>query len=325
MSNVFDMRDCDYASITDHTDFEPLRLAADAADQHFAILDGEDQVRARCSIWWRDTPHYEGRRAGAIGHYAATSSRYAQALLDHACRQLRGRGCELVIGPLDGSTWRRYRFITERGIASRFYLEPDNPEDWPRQFRNNGFAELAQYESEINPDIRNRQPQLGNLRRKLQKLGVRIETLNKFDAVAELRGIHSVACESFRGSFLYTPLDFASFNDLYATALTGLDPRLMLVARHGERIVGFIFAPPDLLQSPPIDTIVLKTVAILPAGEYRGLGRVLIVDLLQNAVQMGFGKAISALMQCSGRSQQISSDCAGPMRRYAVFARDLRS
>ena len=72
-----------------------------------------------------------------------------------------------------------------------------------------------------------------------------------------------------------------------------------------------------------MDAIVLKTVAVLPRGEYSGLGRVLIVDLLENAIDMGFSSAISALMHTENRSQKISANCAGPMRAYALFAKDL--
>ena len=61
----------------------------------------------------------------------------------------------------------------------------------------------------------------------------------------------------------------------------------------------------------------------MPRPEYRGLGRVLIVDLLRNAIDMGFTTAISALMHSENRSQQISRDCAGPMRGYALFAKAL--
>jgi hypothetical protein len=50
---------------------------------------------------------------------------------------------------------------------------------------------------------------------------------------------------------------------------------------------------------------------------------VLIVDMLKNAIDMGFTTAISALMHADNRSQRISADCAGPMRRYSLFGKEL--
>ena len=326
MQNIFDMQSSDYDGITDQTGFEPHRLQEEQADQHFAALDKDQQIRSRCSIWWRDTANVNGLRTGAIGHYAATDAECGEAVLQHACRELKNRRCDIAVGPLDGNTWRRYRFVTERGDAKPFFLEPDNPDEWPRHFDSVGFSTLAHYVSEINPDIANRQPELGSLREKFARLGVQIELVDIDNPVDDMAGIYRVVCDSFRDAFLYTPLDIDNYCSLYEPMLTQVDPRLMLVAKHDGEVVGFILAPPDFLQlkyQHGMDAIVLKTVAVLPQKEYSGLGRVLIVDLLKNAIDMGFTTAISALMHTENRSQKISSDCAGPMRAYALFAKEL--
>lgn len=326
MQNIFDMQSSDYDDITDKTDFESERLQVEQVDQHFAVLDPDQQVRARCSIWWRDTAAVDGAPSGAIGHYAATDSKYGEAVLRHACRELKNRRCEVAVGPLDGNTWRRYRFVTERGDTKPFFLEPDNPDEWPQHFGSAGFSTLAHYVSEINPDMANRQPELGSLRRKFDHLGVHIDPLDIENPLDDMAGIYRVVCESFKDAFMYTPLDIDSYCRLYEPLLKQVDPGLMLVAKHDGDVIGFILAPPDYLQQTyqrTIDAIVLKTVAVMPGKAYSGLGRVLIVDLLANAIDMGFTTAISALMHTRNRSQKISSDCAGPMRAYALFARGL--
>ena len=326
MQSIFDMQSADYDDITDQTGFESQRLQVEQVDQHFAALDEEQQIRARCSIWWRDTAKVNGSTTGAIGHYAATDAEYGAAVLQHACRELKNRRCDVAVGPLDGNTWRRYRFITERGNAKPFFLEPDNPDEWPLHFGNAGFSTLAHYVSEINPDMANRQPELGSLREKFADLGVHIDPVDIQSPVDDMAGIYRVVCESFKDAFMYTPLDIDSYCSMYEPMLQLVDPRLMLVAKHDDEVVGFILAPPDYLQQSyqeTMDAIVLKTVAVLPRKEYSGLGRVLIVDLLKNAIDMGFTTAISALMHTRNRSQKISSDCAGPMRAYALFAKEL--
>jgi predicted N-acetyltransferase YhbS len=328
MYDIFDMQYSDYESIIDRTGFDPDKLDNEAADQHFAVLDDKQQVRARCSIWWRDTAAVDGERTGAIGHYAASDERFGAAALEHACHELGNRGCKLAVGPLDGNTWRRYRFITERGTARPFFLEPDNPDEYPVHFERTGFRTLARYVSEINPAMADRQPELGSLRDKMAAIGIHIRPLDTEDPDDDLDGIYEVVRQSFRSSFLYTPLDRESYRRMYIPLLQAVDPRLMLVAVQDGEVVGFVFAPPDILQKAykdSVDAIVIKTIAILPRKELSGLGRVLIVDMLQNALDMGFTTAISALMHTSNRSQQISSDCAGPMRGYSLFARELRA
>lgn len=326
MIDIFDMRSHDYHGLADATDFDAGRIDEERADQHFSVLGPDDTIRARCSIWWQETARVDGARCGAIGHYAAIDSHSGRELLEHASRELAARGCELAISPLDGNTWRRYRFITERGTARPFFLEPDNPDEYPRQFAQSRFRPLAHYVSEINFDILNRQPELGDVPRKMAEQGVRIEPIDASDRDEVLRGIHEVVCAAFHDTFLYTPLDLDSYLRIYAPLLDMVDPRLILVAKHDDRVVGFVFAPPDYnqhLYGETIDTIVIKTIAILPDQRYSGLGRLLIVEMLRNALDMGYTAAISALMQTTNRSQAISSDCAGPMRAYTLFARDL--
>ena len=248
-------------------------------------------------------------------------------VVERACRELKTRHCGHAIGPMDGNTWRRYRFVTERGTAKPFFLEPDNPDHWPEHFTRCGFRAYANYVSELNPNFHDRQPELGGLRKKFDDLRVTIEPVDLARTAEDMRGLYEVICESFVDSLLYTPLEYNDFKTMYTPLIDIVDPRLTLVARHEGRVVGFVFSAPDYLQSPQtqeIDTIVIKTVAILPRKEYSGLGRVLIVDMLQNAQAMGYRQAISALMHCENRSQEISSDCAGPMRGYQLFARDLR-
>lgn len=328
MYDIFDMQSTDYDSIIDRTGFDPDKLASDLTDQHFAVLDCKDQVRARCSVWWRDSAQVNGTRTGTIGHYAATDEAFGQTLLEHACRELKNRGCELAVGPMDGNTWRRYRFVTERGSAKPFFLEPDNPDEWPIHFSRCGFTPLAHYVSEINPKMAVRQPELGALRQKITNAGITIGSLDTTDPDADLDGIYDVVGESFKDAFMYTNLDRQSYRQMYVPLLKGVDSRLMLVARQRGEVVGFVFAPPDMLQrtyQEKIDAIVIKTIAIRPRKELSGLGRVLIVDMLKNALEMGFTTAISALMHTDNRSQKISSDCAGPMRRYSLFVKELRS
>ena len=156
--------------------------------------------------------------------------------------------------------------------------------------------------------------------------GVTILPLDAGNPDDDLDGIHRVVCERFRDAFMYTPLDPQSYREMYAPLLRQVDPRLILVARQGGEVVGFVFAPPDILQrnyQDAVDAIVIKTIAVLQRPGLSGLGRVLIVDLLENALAMGFTTAISALMYAGNRSQAISQSCAGPMRRYSLFAREI--
>ena len=60
MQSIFDMQASDYDDVTDQTGFESQCLQSEQVDQHFAALDADQRIRARCSIWWRDTAHVGG-------------------------------------------------------------------------------------------------------------------------------------------------------------------------------------------------------------------------------------------------------------------------
>src|SRR3990170_9113257 len=101
------------------------------ADDHWMMVDRGGRVLARCSLWWSATPSFDGRRLGRIGHYAAAIPEAATQLLRLACARLAAQGCAMAVVPMDGNTWRRYRAVTERGTEPSFFLDPDNPDDWP--------------------------------------------------------------------------------------------------------------------------------------------------------------------------------------------------
>jgi len=128
-------------------------MARHGADRHCLLLDGAGLPVARCSLWWSNPPSFGDERPGLIGHYSALNTMSAKVLLDGACEELAARGCSIAIGPMDGSTWRRYRLLTDRGSEPLFFLEPDNPDDWPGHFTSAAFSPLAHYFSVLNEHL----------------------------------------------------------------------------------------------------------------------------------------------------------------------------
>jgi len=64
---------------------------------------------ARCSLWWKNVPDFPNQKLGLIGHFESRDDTSAHALLTAACTELKIKNCTLAIGPVDGSTWNRYR------------------------------------------------------------------------------------------------------------------------------------------------------------------------------------------------------------------------
>src|SRR5439155_18340435 len=133
-----------------------------------------------------------GPSLGLLGHYGVRAGAAAAPLLALACDRLAAHGCTLAVGPMDGSTWQRYRLLTERGSEPAFFLEPDNPDDWPGHFTAAGFTALAHYYSALNADLEREDPRLAAVAGRLSAAGVTVRPLqlDRFDD--ELRGIFAL-------------------------------------------------------------------------------------------------------------------------------------
>lgn len=304
----------------------PEVVARQRPDGSWLLLDAAGAPAARYSLWWTNAPPHDGHRIGLIGHYSASSSEAAKALLQAACDQLASRGCTLAVGPMDGNTWQRYRLLTERGDEPVFFLEPDNPDDWPAHFTDNGFSVLAHYSSTLATDLDRADSRLPEVAGRAAAEGVTVRPLDVSRFEEELRAIHALSLASFRDNFLYTPIGEEDFVAQYRGIKDHVRPELVLVAEQRGQVIGYVFGLPDLQQArrgQPVETVVVKTLAVHPDHGGKGLGGLLTARCHQAARGLGITRAIHALMHETNRSRRIGGDAFRPMRRYALFARPL--
>lgn len=294
-------------------------------DRRLLVLE-RGTLLARCSCWWNQTAPLDGKRIGAIGHYAASDAAAAAVLLARASSVLAEAGCATAVGPMDGNTWRRYRFIVDRGSEPAFFLEPDNSDEWPLQWSAGGFSPLAHYISAANEDIGRQDPRTAAALSRLTSEGISIRSFDPARAEDELRRMFRLSLAAFKDNFLYSPLDEHEFLAQNQAVLPFAHSDLILLAERRTELVGFMFAIADVLQARrglAVDTVILKTIAVDPAVTGMGLGGAL-MDLVQRAAKgLGFRRAIHALMHERNVSRRISDRYAQPIRRYALFARPL--
>jgi GNAT superfamily N-acetyltransferase len=312
------------------TPLAPENFLHEAPDAHWVLLRGETSPAARCSLWWKKTPPYPGHILGLIGHYAASDENSGSQILRHACQQLAARGCTMAVGPMDSNTWRRYRFITERGSEAAFFLEPDNPDDWPLHFTAEGFAALATYTSALDSDLSSEsngiRPRISAIAEQVFRMGITIRQASADHLDVELHRIYAVSLHSFQNNFLYTPLEEPEFLAQYRKLLPFVRNEFVLLAERDNIPVGFLFGVPDALRikrGERNDTVIIKTVAVVPECASVGLGTLLMARIREIAHGLGYTRCIHALMHESNRSRNISAKTALTMRRYTLFARRL--
>lgn len=288
------------------------------------VVDRNGDLAGRCSIWCDGTPSLAGTPVGVIGHYAAVDAAASAALLQHAVDRLRERRIAVAVGPMDGNTWRRYRFLTDRGDEPPFFMEPDNPDDWPAHFTAAGFAPLATYFSGLNADLSVTDPRVPDALDRLANDGIGIRTIQLDRFEDELRAIHALSLEAFAGNFLYTPISADEFLAMYAPIRPHLRPELVLMAEREHSLLGFMFGVPDLAQAQrggAIDTAIAKSIAVKPGRSGAGLGSVLMDQFQQAARRLGYRRVIHALMHEGNRSRQMVAKFGRPIRQYTLYAR----
>ena len=244
------------------------------------------------------------------------------------CERLAAEGCTLAVGPVDGNTWQRYRLITgaaaSRPSSSSRTTRTSIPASSPPPASSHWRSTIPR----STPTWRARTPRLPELTRRVADRGITVQPLRPERFDEDMRRVHALSLVSFRDNFLYSPIGEAEFLAQYALIRPHMRPDLVLLAERQGTLVGFIFAIPDLLRAQrgqPMDTVIIKTMAVHPEHGGIGLGSLLMARCEQAARAAGFTRAIHALFHEANRSGRISGHTAQVIRRYTLFARRLRA
>lgn len=269
-------------------------------------------------------------RTGLIGHYERTDPGAAAVLLRDAAVRLREARVVRILGPINGSTWGRYRLALPPAPGEPdeppFLSEPVNPADYPLDFEAAGFRVAAAYESAIVDDLATPDPRRDELADRVRAGGATVRPLDLARFDDELRAIHDLSVAAFAENRFYAPIGFAEFQARYTPLRPLLDPDLVRMAEDAEgRLLGFVFAFPDLLATRDgrPARVVLKTLATATAARGLGLGTFLTDEVRRVAREKGYASVIHALMQADNPSVRISRHSARVFRRYALYGREV--
>ena len=280
---------------------------------------------ARLAFTMADDVHGAPGRTGLIGWYESVDA--SAGLLAHAARMLAAEGAARVLGPINGSTWGRYRLALPPepadGAAEPPYLsEPTNPPEYPSHFQAAGFRVAAMYESALLERVAEPDPRRDELAERLRARGATVRPLDPARFDDELRALYDLSVAAFAQNLYYSPIGFEEFRARYLPLRPLLDPELVRLAEDAEgRLLGFVFGFPDLLtmRDGRPTRAVLKTLATAPAARGLGLGTFLGDEVRRVAHEKGYASVVHALMQADNASIAISRHSARVFRRYALY------
>jgi ribosomal protein S18 acetylase RimI-like enzyme len=320
-------RMADFAAVRDRIGYPGSDEPVPPSARCLVGRDEEGVPVARLSFALADPLHGAPGATGLIGHYESTDSDGGAGLLREAAARLAFVGAVRVLGPMNGSTWGRYRLALppEPGDDPEppYLSEPWNPADYPRHFQAAGFRVAATYESAIVEALSEPDPRRDELAERVRARGAVIRPLDLARFDDELRALYELSVAAFAENLYYSPITFHEFRARYLPLRPLLDPELVRMAEDAEgRLLGFVFAFPDLLtmQAGRPVRAVLKTLATAPAARGLGLGAFLTDEVRRLAHEKGYASVIHALMQADNASIRISRHTARVFRRYALYA-----
>lgn len=263
-------------------------------------------------------------RTGMIGHYECLAPEAGAWLLRQAADELLRQGAERILGPMNGSTWARYRLALPREAGEGpfdppwFSSEPRNPEGYPEHFRTAGFREEAWYESRAAGVEAGPPAFVDRLAGRLEREGFRERPFDPGHAEEELGLLHEASLAAFAENLYYSPISREGFLALYRPLVPRLDPDLVrLVLAPDGSLAAFVLAFPD--PTAP-GRVVLKTLATHPRWRNRGLGAFLTARVHEVAARRGDREVVHALMHVANASTGISGHLGGRrIRRYALY------
>ena len=319
------------------------------ADFFIVVRDGQDVGRIAAIENRRFNEFHHTRKAQFYFFECVDDSAVAAALFERAFEWARGRGLNTLIGPKGLGPLDGYGILVE-GFEHRqmMTMMNYNPPYYPRLLEELGFSkevdfiscfarrETYQFPQRVH-EAAERVQQRGSLR------------VQNFQSMRELKAWAGRIGEAYNRAFVnnweYYPLTQREVDFVVSNLEMVADPKLIKVILHGEDVVGFLFAFPDvadalkrsrgrllpfglldmLLEMRRTRWLAVNTAGVLPEFQGRG-GNALLYTELEKAVS-GHHFDYAALYQVAETAVNMRRDLVNLggtyFKNHRVYTRAL--
>jgi len=257
-----------------------------------------------------------GGNIGLIGFYECLDNQeLSKRLIEEAVNYLKENGYYIIRAPIDLTIWHPYRFVVDQ--KNTFILEPITKKYYIKHFIDYGFQQVAEYESGQRIDYQTILPYTKLAHDYLLKNGFRIEELKKekFDEINLL--IYELAKKTFTDSWSYVEISKEEYIYLYGETKDLFANLLVEVIYNPQKeAIGFcssIFDPIDK------DTMVIKSIAVLPEYQNMKVGAALIYSQHKKAYDRGISKIIYALVRIGNTVTKLPYPGIEVIRKYIAL------
>jgi GNAT superfamily N-acetyltransferase len=319
------------------------------AEFFLATRDGEDAGRIALLENKPYNRYHHKRQAQFYLFECIEDLEVARALVDVAAERARERGLTQLVGPKGFGALDGYGMLVE-GFEFRpaMTMMNYNPPYYPRFMEALGFRKEVDFVScYLGAGKFNLPERVHRIaERAAARSGLAVKRFrNKKELIAWAPRIGRTYNQSFIHNWEYYPLSEREIRFLTDNLMTVADPRLIKIITHGDEVVGFVFAFPDvsaaiqrgkgrllpwnlvdlLIEFKRTKWVALNGAGILPEFQGRGGNALLYSEMEKTIREAGFQHA--DLTQVAETAVQMRHDLenVGGVRykNHRVFIRDL--
>lgn len=292
------------------------------------ILIENNKEKGSAICYFEDTPKLNGKYIGTIGEFICENKIYGIKLIEKCEEILKEKGKEFIVGPMNMNTWHKYRVLKYTNGDNLFVLENVNPITDNEIFLEAGFKEICTYTStkgELKDNYNSKSLDL--LEEKITENNIVIRKFDKNNYKNDLKKIYNISINSFEKNPFYTKIPEEEFLKQYEGYINMCDEDFILIAEKDRKEIGFAFCIPDfneIKEKGKVETIIMKTVAVLPEYREYAIGNVLFKKIANIAQNKGFKKWIFAFMYSNNSSQKMAKrNKTEKIREYVLYGKEI--
>lgn len=225
----------------------------------------------------------------------------------------KSKNIRILKGPINATAWHQYRVMsfTDNSdfFKSELFCEPYYYEFYktlqPSKeiLYHSGFRESFKFLISVTEPAY----------RAAIENGLIIDEIENI-STEQLQEILDISKVVFKDNWAYTDLSMESFGALYSSQKLSAHLSKIYFLRSGEKILGYLSS---LIEND--DTLILKTIAVLPEFQGKGLGNALVHKAHRDALEKGYKKIIYALIREDNNIKNFPKEEAVVFRKYSTF------
>ncbi len=270
----------------------------------FTIKEDSNPLAFAALFYNKDIKYKNYKKIGQIGFFDSVNDKIITNYLFNSIKNYaKKNNYDFLIGPMEGSTYNKYRLKVSNNPS--FLFDVDNKDYYPRLFKSEGFKVIGSYCSTLYKNLNRDYSRIEKFDKFFKNKGIVIKQLDLANFDCEIKRIFKVCKVSFTNNFLYSPISFNQFYNMYEPIKKIINPEFILIAENEKKEpAAFVFCYDDYLNKTA-KTLVIKTLAQIPNPKYKGLGSYLVELIHKKAFSLGYNQIIHALMHDNNVSKNI--------------------